>query len=112
MHARITTYDSGYPEDYDAGLAALRAEIAPQIQALPGYRGSLSLLDRATGRSLSITFWKDADAVAATRATAAQIRERAAATSGSRIVEVVEYEVCLTDVPIPPAGGPGIPPPP
>lgn len=106
MHARITTYDSGYPEDYDAGLAALRAEVVPRIQALPGYRGALSLIDRATGRSLSITFWEDAAAVAATRDTAEQIREHAAATSGSRILEVVEYEVCLTDLPLPPAGGP------
>lgn len=111
MHARITTYDSGYPEDYDAGLVSLREEVAPQIQALPGYRGGMSLIERATGRSASITFWAGEEALAATRDTATRIREHAAATSGARIVEVVEYEVGFTDLTIPRAGDTGRQPP-
>lgn len=98
MYARLSTYEGGYPEDYDAGLDTLRAEVFPGIQTLPGYRGSLSLVDRATGRSVSITFWADEEALAATRDAAEHIRERAAATSGSRILEVTEYEVGYTDL--------------
>ena len=111
MYARVSTYEGGYPEDYDTGLHALRSEVLPQIQALPGYRGAVSLLDRFTGRSLSITYWADEESLAASREAAEQIRERAAATSGSRILEVTEYEVGHTDLPAPPVGDPqGSPP--
>ena len=106
MYARVSTYEGGYPEDYDAGLHALRAEVLPQIQALPGYRGAVSLVDRSTGRSISITYWADEHALAASRQAVEQIRERAAATSGSRILDVSEYEVGHTDLPTPPGGAP------
>ncbi|MFI7496283.1 hypothetical protein ACH9D2_16395 [Kocuria sp. M4R2S49] len=99
MYARLSTYEGGYPEDYDAGLDTLRAEVLPGIQALPGYRGSMSLVERSTGRSMSITFWADEEALSATRQTVEKIRERAAATSGSRILDVTEYEVGYTDLP-------------
>ncbi|MEX5257882.1 hypothetical protein [Kocuria arenosa] len=111
MYARVSTYEGGYPEDYDAGLHALRTEVLPQIQALPGYRGAVSLLERSTGRSISIIFWADEQALAASRQAAAQIRERAAATSGFRILNVTEYEVGHTDLPAPPGDDPGISPP-
>lgn len=110
MYARVSTYEGGYPEDYDAGLHALRAEVLPQIQVLPGYRGAMSLLDRSTGRSLSITFWADEQALTATRQAANLIRERAAATSGSRILDVTEYEVGHTDLPAPPGDDPAMSP--
>lgn len=102
MYARVSAYEGGYPQDYDAGLQALRTEVLPQLQGLPGYRGAVSLVDRATGRSLSITYWADEHALAASRSTVEAIRERAAATSGSRILEVTEYEVGYTDLPTPP----------
>jgi hypothetical protein len=107
MYARVSTYESGYPEDYDAGLAALREEVMPQTQGLPGYRGALSLIERSTGQSVSITFWADEDALAATRQGAERIRESAAATSGSRVLSTVEYEVGYADLPALPdtAGG-------
>lgn len=109
MYARVSTYDGGYPEDYDAGLHALRTEVLPQLQVLPGYRGAVSLVDRATGQSVSITFWADERTLAATREAVEQIRERAAATSGSRIQDVTEYEVGYTDLPASPGGAPGTP---
>ncbi|WP_298590153.1 hypothetical protein [uncultured Kocuria sp.] len=99
MYARVSTYEGAYPEDYDSGLDALRSEVLPGIQALRGYRGSLSLVERSTGRSVSITFWADEEALVATRQAVEQIRERAAATSGSRILDVTEYEVGYSDLP-------------
>ena len=107
MYARVSTYEGGYPEDYDAGLHALRAEVLPQIQALPGYRGAMSLVDRSTGRSISITYWANEQSLAASRQAVEQIRERAAATSGSRILDVTEYEVGHADLPGPPGSDPG-----
>lgn len=99
MYARVSTYEGGYPEDYDDGLAALRSEVMPDVQRLDGYRGALSLVDRASGRSVSITFWADEEALAATRSTVEAVRERAAATSGSRVLDVTEYEVGYQDLP-------------
>ena len=104
MYARVSTYEGGTTEDYDAGLDRLEAEVAPRIRAMPGYRGVLSLVDRSTGRSLSITLWEDEDAIAATREEADRVRAQAAELSGASIGEVVEYEVGFSDLPGPSAG--------
>lgn len=107
MYARITTYEGGYPEDYDAGLRALREEVLPGIQELPGYRGVMSLVERATGQSVSVVLWADESALAASREPVERVRERAAATSGARILQVAEYEVGYTDLPASRADAPG-----
>jgi hypothetical protein len=106
MYARITAYEGGYPEDYDAGLSALLEEVLPELQALIGYRGAVSLVERATGRSVSVVFWSDETTLLATREHAERIRERAAATSGARILEVTEYEVGHADLPASPPDSP------
>ena len=97
MYARVTTYE-GTAEDYDRGIDKMRSDIAPQVHALPGCKGLLSLVDRSTGRSLSITLWETEDALASTRENANRIRSDAASASGSTVTDVTEYEVGLAEL--------------
>lgn len=98
MYARVSIYE-GSVEDYDASVGKMEADIAPTVRAMPGSAGLLSMIDRTTGRSLSITLWESEEAMVATREAANQVRSEAASTMGSRIVEVTEYEVGVADLP-------------
>lgn len=98
MYARVSTYDGGV-EDYDASLDAMRSDIAPRVRAMEGSVGLLSMIDRSTGRALSITLWESEEAMAASREAANQVRSQAAASMGSRIVDVTEFEVGLVELP-------------
>jgi hypothetical protein len=60
MHARVTTY-----EDIDLDLSArVEAFMASQEQdpfaGLPGYRGSMTLIDRENARLIGIGFYESA----------------------------------------------------
>lgn len=98
MYARVSIYE-GSVEDYDASLPTMKREIAPKVRAMSGSAGLLSLIDRTTGRSISITLWESEEAMAATRDSANAIRSQAASAMGARIVDVTEYEVGVADLP-------------
>lgn len=97
MYARVSTYE-GSVEDYDAGLVKMQTDIAPQVRKMSGSAGLLSMIDRSTGRGLSITLWDSEEAMVATRESANQVRSQAASAMGSRIVDVTEYEVGVADM--------------
>lgn len=98
MYARVSTYE-GSVEDYDASLEKMQSDIAPQVRQMPGSAGLLSMIDRGTGRGLSITLWDSEEAMVASRDAANQVRSKAASAMGSRIVDVTEYEVGFSDLP-------------
>ena len=55
-YARVltTTVQSG---KMDEGMQIVRDSAQPVARQQPGFKGGLSLLDRSTGKSISITFW-------------------------------------------------------
>ena len=64
MHARIV--NGRYrAEAIDEGVALYRDVAVPVLRQLPGCRGILGLVDRATGRTASITLWATAADLAA-----------------------------------------------
>lgn len=97
MFARVTTYE-GRSDDYDAGLDQMRSDTGPKVRATPGSAGLLSLINRDTGQSLSITLWKSDEAMVNSREAANQLRSQAATSTGSTIVDVAEYEVGFADL--------------
>jgi hypothetical protein len=97
MYARVTTYEGGV-EDYDQGLDKLRSDIVPQLHDVPGYKGILTMLDRSTGESLSITLWDDEDTLTRSQKDANRIRSQAADTTGSTVTDVTEYEVGVAEL--------------
>jgi hypothetical protein len=96
MHARVSTYE-GSVEDYDRGTEKMKSDIAPRVQAMAGCKGILTMLDRSTGRSLSITLWDNEEALAGSREEADRVRSEAASTTGSTITDVTEYEVTVAE---------------
>lgn len=59
------------PDQIDGGIRYAREAILPKVGALPGWKGALALVDRATGAARFMTFWQDADAMGAAEGQAA-----------------------------------------
>jgi heme-degrading monooxygenase HmoA len=97
MFARVSTYE-GQADDYDAGLDEVSSDLAPKVRAMPGSAGLLSLINRDTGQSLSITLWDSEEAMVNSREAANRVRSQAATSTGSTIVGVTEYEVGFADL--------------
>jgi heme-degrading monooxygenase HmoA len=64
MHARVITgqYQSG---KMDEGLQLFHESILPETRQQRGFQGVTALVDRSTGKGMTITFWQtEADAQA------------------------------------------------
>ena len=64
MHARVITrqYQSG---KIDEGLQIFRESILPETRRQRGFQGVTALIDRSTGKTMTISFWQtEADAQA------------------------------------------------
>ena len=57
MFARVSTYQ-GSPERTDEGIRLAREIILPRLHQLDGYEGAYYLVDRQSGRAISITLWE------------------------------------------------------
>jgi heme-degrading monooxygenase HmoA len=97
MYARVSTYE-GTRESVERSLAQ-GEELVPLVRGMQGSRGLLLLVDRDSGREVSITLWEDEDAMRASEQAADRLRRDSAASSGQTIVSVDRYEVALLDVP-------------
>jgi heme-degrading monooxygenase HmoA len=99
MYARVSTYE-GTSESVERSLAQ-GDELVPLVRGMQGSRGVLLLVDRDSGREVSITLWEDEDAMRASEQAADRLRRDSAASSGQTIASVDRYEVALLDVPRP-----------
>ncbi len=95
MFARVAIVE-GKPEQMEAGIRDYREHVMPEARELAGFRGSYLLVDRKTGKSISITLWdseKDernsAEAANKLRANASQI------VSASKPPVVGAYEIAV-----------------
>ncbi len=98
MYARVSTYEGGTNEDYDRSLEALKSDLVPKVRAMQGCAGLLSMVDRSSGTSLTITLWDSEDSLASSREAANSIRKQAADAAGSSVGSVVEYEVGVAEL--------------
>ena len=88
MHARVSTYEFS-PDALDQAPDNFNRA----LDQLVGVKGGVLLVDRATGKGVSITYWESEETMVSSRQTADRVRDEAAqATSGS-ITSVEEYEV-------------------
>ena len=64
MFARMTILQVK-PERIDDGIKIYRTSVVPEAKKQTGYRGACLLADRASGKSVSVTFWRnEKDAIA------------------------------------------------
>ncbi len=75
MYARIIEWDGVTPAEIDRDLSYARDEVVPRAQEIPGMSGMLVLVDRESGRSMSITLYDDAQALEDSRDPARILRE-------------------------------------
>ena len=98
MHARVSTIE-GSPDRIDEGTALIRSKVLPQLEHVDGFAGVLSMADRATGRSVTITLWESEEALRASSERANTLRSEAAADLGATAEPNVEhFEVTLSEM--------------
>lgn len=94
MFARVNRFRDD-PAKLQESERIAEQEIIPQMQRVPGFLGVLSLVDRATGVSLAITFWENEEAMRSSEQDADRVRGELKERTGSNVVSVERYEVSL-----------------
>lgn len=94
MFARVSTYQ-GPPDQIDKGVRHAQESILPRIQEMDGFQGVYFLVDRQSGKGLSITLWESEEAMHASEEAANQLRSESAEASGEEVLGVERYEVVI-----------------
>jgi heme-degrading monooxygenase HmoA len=94
VHARSTTVQA-QTSSIDAGIAHLRDEIMPAVQAIDGCVGMSAMVDRESGRCIITTAWETEDAMRASADKASQLRDRAAQSFDGNVETVEGWEIAL-----------------
>lgn len=104
MHARSTTVRSR-GDTLDAGIAYVRDEVRPAIEAIDGCRGMSLLVDRESNSCIATSAWTDLEAMRASEPLIAPLRDRAAAVFGST-PQAREWEIAVLhrEHQVPPGG--------
>ena len=76
MYARSTTI-AARPSSIDDGIAYVRDEVMPALNAMDGYVGLSLLVDRETGQCIATSAWETEEAVRTSTESAAPLRDRA-----------------------------------
>lgn len=92
MFARISTYRA---EDADKLVQGFDRVTDP-LEALEGFSHAYFLVDRASGKGMSMTVWHTEEALNASVAKADEMRKQATDSAGGTIEAVEHYEVALT----------------
>jgi heme-degrading monooxygenase HmoA len=95
MFARVSTYQ-GSPQQIDEGLDHARQNILPRVRAVDGFEGVYYLVDRQSGRALSITLWESEEAMRASEEEANRLRGESAEAAGATVEGVERYEVAIS----------------
>ena len=93
MYARSTTV-RGDPQKLEDGIAYVRDEVMPAVQAMSGCVGLSMICDRESGRCIVTTAWADESAMHATEESVRSMLERAGEMFGGPI-EVNEWEIAV-----------------
>jgi heme-degrading monooxygenase HmoA len=98
MHARVSTYQSPAEQLTDEAVEQMRAALLQRISAIAGNRGVIMLMDRTTGKSISITLWESEDALRASDEQAKQLRSEAAQQTSGQVGDVEVFEAPIVEV--------------
>ena len=103
MHARMTRYEGGSPENLEENLQQKKHVLPTVPGQTEGMKGVIFLTDRASGTITVISLWEDDDALQASEGEAIRVREEVMAPGETASVE--HCEVALIEVE---QAGPGI----
>jgi heme-degrading monooxygenase HmoA len=92
MHARASFYQLAAGGDADVAVSGFDQTI-DAVQQMDGNQGLMLLIDRDSGKAISITLWDSEDSLQASTEQANALRERASSVGGLTIEGVEHYEV-------------------
>jgi heme-degrading monooxygenase HmoA len=92
MFARVSTFRA---DDADKLLEGFQSVTDP-LEQMDGFSHAYFLVDRGSGKAMSITIWDSQDALEASVAKADELRKQGAETGGGTIESVDHYEIGLT----------------
>jgi len=98
VHARVSIFEGGNPEQIDDSLRQARDDVLPRAKQMDGFKGMIALGDRQGGKTLGITFWESEEAMRASEEAANELRQESAEVGGEQIAGVERYEVGLFEV--------------
>jgi heme-degrading monooxygenase HmoA len=91
MFARVSTYQ-GEAEDLVEGFSGQ----TDALEKVDGFDGAYFLIDRQSGKAMSVTLWESEAAMKESAEQANRMREEATQPSGASIQSVEGYEVAIT----------------
>jgi heme-degrading monooxygenase HmoA len=98
MFARVSTIE-GNLERLDDSIRDYQSQTIPTLRNVQGFKDAYLLVDRNSGRTISITMWETRESLQSSTATANTLRARAAQTiSASQPPKVEIYEVAVSGI--------------
>jgi heme-degrading monooxygenase HmoA len=94
MYARMTTAQ-GAPGKVDEGTRSVREQALPAVQKQPGFKGFYNLVDRTSGKTVTLSLWESEAAMQASAGAVDPFRKQAIAAIGAPTPTVEMYEVTV-----------------
>ena len=91
MFARVSTY-RGDGERLLQGFA----DVTEPLAAIDGFSHAYFMVDRESGKGMSITFWNSENALLSSVEKADELRKQGSSAGGAEIESVQHYEIGLT----------------
>ena len=96
MFARVSTYRAaGADAGADKMLEGFESVVDP-LEQMDGFSHAYFLVDRDSGKAMSITVWESEQALSASVAKADELRKQGTETGGGSIESVEHYQIGLT----------------
>ena len=97
MYARVSMCE-GAPDLIDEMLRQVQDQVVPQAKLIDGFKGIIALGNRQSGKTMSITFWENEEAMRASEEAANRLRSESAEAGGQEQAGVERYEVGFFEV--------------
>jgi heme-degrading monooxygenase HmoA len=89
MHARVSTYQSDDPDRLVEGFES----VSGSLEDIDGFSHAYFMVDRESGKAISVTIWESEEALTASSKQADELRKQGTEPSGSTVNTVAHYEI-------------------
>jgi heme-degrading monooxygenase HmoA len=96
MHARVTRYEGGAPDQIEENLQRKKHVLPTELGQTEGMKGVVFLTDRDSGSITVISLWEDEEALRASEDEAVRVREEV--LEPGETASVQHCEVALLEV--------------
>ncbi len=92
MFARVSTYRAADADKLLEGFGS----VTGALEQMDGFSHAYFLVDRGSGKAMSITLWESEEALTSGSSGADDLRKRGSQAGGGSIESVEQYEVGMT----------------